>query len=160
MGAIATSIWMVEQFGLEIIAPGGRSTSRSPLISGTTNGISSSRLNADVLSITVQPASAARGACTRLTLAPAENNAKSVPVKSKSSSTSTSILRFPNSTVLPSEFSLANAWTSAPAKPHSTSMDNMASPTAPVAPATAIFSLLFIVLYVPFYPFCARCRMT
>ena len=62
--------------------PRGGAAARFPLTSGTTSGTSGSMRKQEVLSITTQPASAARGACTAETLAPGENSAMSVPRKS------------------------------------------------------------------------------
>ena len=78
--------------------------SASRLTSGTISGTSSSMRNCEVLSITTQPAAAARGACTLDTAAPGENRPRSQPSKSKSSSERTlSTWSSPKLTSLPAE---------------------------------------------------------
>ena len=64
---------MVEQFGFAIILSSAVNT--SPLISGTTNFLSGSILQAEELSITVVPTSANFGAHSKEVPPPAENNA-------------------------------------------------------------------------------------
>ena len=59
-GAKANTIWMVEQFGLAIIL--SSFVNSLALISGTTNFLVESILQADELSITVVPAAANLGA--------------------------------------------------------------------------------------------------
>ena len=65
-GFSATTIWMVEQFGLATI-PFGICRSASALTSGTTSGTSGSMRQALLLSITIAPARAAIGDDSRLT---------------------------------------------------------------------------------------------
>ena len=67
----ASTIWMVEQFGLATM-PLRYPFRRSPLISGTTSGMAGSMRKADELSMTTLPASAAIGAYCLDTAAPAE----------------------------------------------------------------------------------------
>ena len=61
-GFSATTIWMVEQFGLATMFLLWKPFSASRLTSGTTSGTSGSMRNCEVLSITTQPAAAALGA--------------------------------------------------------------------------------------------------
>src|SRR6218665_2762646 len=72
-GFNATTIWMVEQFGLAMIL--SFAVSVVALISGTTNFFVASIRHADELSITVIPASANFGAHSSEVLPPAENKA-------------------------------------------------------------------------------------
>src|SRR5687768_3775580 len=69
-GFNATTIWIVEQFGLAMILSSFVST--SALISGTTNGFFGSKRHAEELSITVIPASANFGAHSSEVPPPAE----------------------------------------------------------------------------------------
>ena len=75
-GFSATTIWMVEQFGLAMMPRLAKRFSACGFTSGTTSGTSGSMRNWLVLSITTQPAAAARGACTAETAAPGENSAE------------------------------------------------------------------------------------
>ena len=75
-GLSAITIWMVEQFGLATMLRLHDRSARA-LTSGTTSGTSGSMRKCDVLSITTQPALAARGAWTAETFAPGENSAMS-----------------------------------------------------------------------------------
>ena len=98
------TIWMVEQLGLAMMLRSRKPASASRLTSGTISGTSSSMRNCEVLSITTQPAAAARGACTLDTAAPGENRPRSKPSKSKSSSGRTVSTRSsPKLTSLPAE---------------------------------------------------------
>ena len=74
---------MVEQLGLAMMLRSRKRSSASGLTSGTTSGTCSSMRNCEVLSITTQPAAAARGAWTLEIAAPGENSPMSVPSKSK-----------------------------------------------------------------------------
>src|SRR3954451_25443208 len=74
-GFSATTIWMVEQFGLAMIL--SSAPSASAFTSGTTSFLEGSILHAEELSITVIPAAANLGARSREVLPPAENNATS-----------------------------------------------------------------------------------
>ena len=80
---------MVEQLGLAMMLRSRKRSSASGLTSGTTSGTCSSIRNCEVLSITTQPAAAARGAWTLEIAAPGENRPMSVPSKSKVSSACT-----------------------------------------------------------------------
>ena len=75
---------MVEQFGLAIIFLFLKFSISSGFTSGTISGISSSYLKYDVLSITIEPFSAAVGANFFDTSEPAENREISALEKSKS----------------------------------------------------------------------------
>ena len=91
-----------------------------------------------VLSITTQPAAAARGACTAETAAPGENRPMSVPRKSNFSRFWTLSVRFsPKDTSCPAERPEASATTSLTGKSRSASVFRISRPTAPVAPTTA-----------------------
>src|SRR3712207_1308896 len=93
---------MVVQFGLAMI-PFGTDASASGLTSATTSGTSGSRRQAELLSMTVTPASANRGACTREVDAPAEKIAMSSPVGSAVAASSTVISPSPHGRALPAE---------------------------------------------------------
>ena len=113
-------------------------SSASRLTSGTISGTSGSMRNCEVLSITTQPAAAARGACTLETAAPGENRPRSKPSKSKSSSARTvSTSSSPKLTSLPAEPLEASATTSLTGNCRSARMFSISWPTAPVAPTTA-----------------------
>ncbi len=81
-GFSASTIWMVEQLGLAMIPFLGRFAMACGFTSGTTSGTPGSMRNCEVLSMTRQPAAAARGACTAEIAAPGENSARCVPAKS------------------------------------------------------------------------------
>ena len=74
---------MVEQLGLAIIL--SSADNRWPLISGTTNLMSGSILQADELSITIAPLSENDFACSSESSLPAENKARSIGFVSASS---------------------------------------------------------------------------
>src|SRR5919205_1078247 len=61
-GFSATTIWIVEQFGLAMMLRVLKSRSASRLTSGTTSGTSGSMRKCEVLSITTHPRAAALGA--------------------------------------------------------------------------------------------------
>ncbi len=106
--------------------------------SGTTSGMSGSMRNWLVLSITTQPAAAARGACTAETAAPGENRPMSQPRKSKVSRLRTLSTFFsPNDTSCPVDRPEASAATSSTGNCRSASVFSISRPTAPVAPTTA-----------------------
>ena len=77
--------------------------SRPELTSLTTSGTSGSLRHAEELSITIAPASANRGACTRDIVAPAENSAMSRPAGSAVAASSTTISCPRNGSFLPAE---------------------------------------------------------
>ncbi len=81
-GFNATTIWMVEQLGLAMMLRLRKFFRASAFTSGTTSGISGSMRKKEVLSITTQPAAAARGAKVAETVLPGEKRAMSVPAKS------------------------------------------------------------------------------
>ena len=72
---------IVVQLGFAMIPRRALATSPG-LTSLTISGTSGSIRHADELSMTTAPASANRGACARDPVAPAENNATSIPVGS------------------------------------------------------------------------------
>jgi hypothetical protein len=94
--------------------------------------------NCEVLSITTQPAAAARGAWMAETAAPGENKAMSQPAKSN-------VSRFftvrtccsPNETWEPADRPDASAATSETGNWRSARVLRISRPTAPVAPTTA-----------------------
>ncbi len=95
---------MVVQFGLAMIRPGTPASAMSPgLTSLHTSGIAGSRRNAELLSMTVTPAAANRGAWAREVVAPAENSATSSPVGSAVEASSTVISPSPQGRVVPAE---------------------------------------------------------
>src|SRR3981081_3775207 len=133
-GSRATTIWIVEQFGLAMI----RSffVKISALISGTTSGFDGSILQADELSITVIPASANFGAHCNDVLPPAENNA-TAGLAAIASVMLTTLYFFPlNSTSLPTDLSEATGINFVIGKFLSANTCNNLVPTSPVAPTT------------------------
>ena len=91
-----------------------------------------------VLSITRQPAAAARGAWIAETPAPGLNRPRSKPAKSKLSSDCTRSTCFsPNEISRPAERAEASATMRSTGKPRSASVLMISRPTAPVAPTTA-----------------------
>ena len=91
-----------------------------------------------VLSITMHPASAARGAWMADTSAPGLNNPMSQPVKSnRSSAWIFSTFLSPNEISCPTERPEARAATSVTGKFRSARIFRSSRPTAPVAPTTA-----------------------
>ena len=112
--------------------------SASGFTSGTTSGTSGSMRNWLVLSITVQPAPAARGAWMAETAAPGLNNPRSQPWKSNASSDWTLSTSFsPNETSWPTERPDARAATRPTGNLRSARVLSSSRPTAPVAPTTA-----------------------
>ena len=107
------------------------------LTSLTTRGTSGSMRQALELSITVAPASAKRGACARLPVAPAENRAMSMPDGSAVSTSSMMTVCPANSTAVPAERAVANRRSSRIGKARSARISRMTVPTWPVAPTTA-----------------------
>src|SRR5210317_140679 len=94
--------------------------------------------------MTTHPAAAAFGANSSEMEPPAENRPICTFEKSKSARSETSSSRLPNSTVLPIERSLANAWTWPTGKFRWLRISSMDSPTTPVAPTTAMSYVLLI----------------
>ena len=128
---------MVEQFGLAMM-PRRMRPSACGLTSGTTSGTSGSMRNWLVLSMTVQPEAAARGACTAETAAPGLNSPMSQPAKSNVSRLRTlSTVLSPNEISLPAERGEARATSSPTGKSRCASVLMISRPTAPVAPTTA-----------------------
>jgi hypothetical protein len=129
---------MVEQFGLAMMRRLRKPFSAPGFTSGTTSGTSGSMRNWEVLSITTQPAAAARGACTAETEAPGENRPISTPLKSNLSRLWTfSTCLSPKDTSCPAERPEARAMTSLTGKARSASVLSISRPTLPVAPTTA-----------------------
>ena len=130
---------MVEQFGLAMMLRLPKLRSACGFTSGTTSGTSGSMRNWLVLSITMQPAAAARGACTAETEAPGENRPMSQPRKSKVSRFCTFSTCFsPNETSWPGRAAGRDA--RPPRRPgnfRSARVFSISRPTAPVAPTTA-----------------------
>src|SRR5216683_744727 len=85
-GFSATTIWIVEQFGLAMMPRFWYCAIASGLTSGTTSGTSGSMRKHEVLSMTIAPAFVARGANTADTLLPGEDRTMSMPLKLKVSS--------------------------------------------------------------------------
>ena len=129
---------MVEQFGLATM-PRRIRASACGFTSGTTSGTSSSMRNWLVLSMTMHPASAARGAWIALTAAPGLNSAMSQPEKSNFSRLWTvSTVFSPKLTSWPTERADASATISVTGNRRSYNVLMISRPTAPVAPTTAI----------------------
>ena len=134
---------MVVQFGLAMM-PFLRdrlATSLAKLTSLTTSGTSGSLRKADELSMTIAPAAANRGACTRDIVAPAENNAMSTPLGSAVSASSTSICCPRNSSFLPCDRAEAKNRTAVAGKSRSSSSVRITWPTCPVAPTTPMLTI-------------------
>ena len=74
-GFSAITIWMVEQLGLAMMLRARKPSSASGFTSGTTRGTSGSMRKWELLSITTQPAAAARGAYFAEISPPAEKRA-------------------------------------------------------------------------------------
>ena len=101
-GFSATTSWIVLQFGLATIRRLANFASACGFTSGTTSGTSGSMRKWLVLSITAQPAAAARGACTAEIAAPGLNRPMSVSEKSNVSRLPTfSTVLSPNETGWP-----------------------------------------------------------
>ena len=126
---------IVVQFGLAMMPLGG-SVARSPLTSATTNGTSGSMRNAEELSTTVAPAAANFGAYAREPVAPAENSARSRPLGSAISVSST-VTSVPfHGSVVPADRADAKNRISSTGKSRSTRSRRITPPTCPVAPTT------------------------
>src|SRR6266545_6331430 len=136
------SVMAVVQFGLAIM-PLCHFTSAA-LISGITSGTESSMRNALELSMTTQPARAARGANSFEMLPPALNNARSMPLNDSFVSSSTAISLRRNLSVLPIERAEASRVNRPMGKLRFSSVLIISRPTAPVAPTTATCGLRFI----------------
>src|SRR5436190_21808914 len=93
---------IVVQFGFATM-PLGIELKACGFTSLTTSGTAGSLRHALELSITTAPAAAKSGATARLVVAPAENNAKSIPEKSEAAVSSTTICLLPHITVLPAD---------------------------------------------------------
>src|SRR2546430_1505841 len=93
--------------------------------------------NADELSTTVAPARTAMGAKRFEVLPPAENSARSTPLKLCSFNSRTVSCRPRNVSVLPAERAEANSRSSDNGKPRSSRQRINSTPTAPVAPTIA-----------------------
>ncbi len=87
-----------------------------------------SRRNAELLSITVTPAAANRGAWAREVVAPAENSATSSPVGSAVEASSTVISPSPQGRVVPAERAEAKNRIEASGKPRSARICRIATP--------------------------------
>ena len=126
---------MVVQFGLAMMPFGGRSAS-SGLTSATTSGTCGSIRQAEELSTTIAPAAATFGAVASDAVLPLENSARSRPVKSAASVSSTVISVSAHGSVLPADRADAKYRTSVTGKPRSASTARITPPTCPVAPKT------------------------
>ncbi len=124
---------IVVQFGLAMM-PVRTSARACGLTSLTMSGTSGSRRQAELLSMTVTPAAANRGACAFDVVAPAEKMAMSRPVGSAVEASSTVISPPPQGSVLPADRAEANSRSSAIGKLRSARMSRTARPTWPVAP--------------------------
>ena len=132
------TIWMVLQFGLAMMRRRVWRASACGFTSGTTRGTSGSMRKWLVLSMTMQPAAAARGAWTAETAAPGLNRPRWQPAKSKLSVLRTvSTACSPKLTCWPAERGEASATTSLTGKARSDSVLMISRPTAPGAPTTA-----------------------
>lgn len=139
---------MVVQLGLAMM-PFGGFFACSGFTSLTTSGTSGSLRNAEELSTTVAPAAAKRGACSRDSVAPAENRAMSMPFRSSSDvadASSTTISSPRNGSFLPADRAEAKNRTLSAGKLRSSRRVRMTMPTCPVAPTTA----MVVMITVPF----------
>ncbi len=134
IGFSATTICMVEQFGLAI-RPRWASAA-SGLTSLTTSGTSSCMRQKLVLSTTTAPAATSRGAHSELIAPPAEEMTRSRPWIVSSPSTWHSTSPPANGRRLPAERSEASGRSSATGNERSPSTSRTVEPTAPVAPRT------------------------
>ena len=133
---------MVEQFGFAIIL--SSFVNASALISGTTNFLVGSILQADELSTTVMPASANFGAHSKEVEPPAENKAKS-GFFSIAVCGVTTVYSFPlKLNFLPAERSEATGINSVTGKFLYVRTFNISLPTKPVEPPTATFILIYL----------------
>ena len=129
---------MVVQLGLAMTKSCSPIT--SPFTSGTTNLWSSDMRHALLLSTTVVPTSANRGAHSKLKSPPAEKRA-TCGFWAKASSIDTTFTSFPrNVTVLPTERCDATGNNVAMGKFRASNTANIVRPTMPVAPTTATFN--------------------
>ena len=147
-GCKATTICIVEQFGLAIIISSAVNT--FAFTSGTTNFFDGSILHADELSITRIPAAANFGAHSVEVPPPAENIANAgfaaIP-----SSMLTTLYDFPlKITSLPTDRAEATGISSVTGKFLSASTCNIFVPTSPVAPTTATFICYILNVYIFF----------
>ncbi len=143
MGLSATTIWIVEQFGLAIIPWFLNCAIFLAFTSGTTRGTSGSIRKWDVLSTTTAPAATAIGANLALTCPPAENNPMSTPWKEFSFRISTRSCLFWKGRNCPAERSEAKRRNSSTGNWRSSNTSRNCSPTAPVAPTIATLYLSF-----------------
>jgi hypothetical protein len=112
-----------------------------PFTSGTTNGICGSILQAEELSMTVQPAEAKAGAQAFEVAPPAENNATSGCMEIATSGVTTEYDLPRKEINFPADFSEATGMSSVTGKLRSANICNILLPTNPVAPTTATFML-------------------
>ena len=112
----------------------------SPFTSGTTNLWSSDMRQALLLSTTVVPTSANRGAHSKLKSPPAEKRATCGFWAKASSMDTTSTSSPRNVTVLPTERADATGNKVATGKLRASNTESMVRPTMPVAPTTATFN--------------------
>jgi hypothetical protein len=119
---------IVVQLGLAMMPLGGFFAA-SGLTSLTTSGTSGSLRNADELSMTTAPAAAKRGACSRESVAPAENNAMSIPARSAVDASSTMISSPRNGSFLPADRADAKNRTVSAGKLRSSNRVRMTAPT-------------------------------
>lgn len=119
---------IVVQLGLAMM-PLTRLRVCSGFTSLTTSGTSGSLRHAEELSMTVTPAAAKRGACTRDIVAPAENSAISRPDGSAVSVSSTTISPPRHGSFLPADLAEAKKRTSSAGKLRSSSSLRITAPT-------------------------------
>src|SRR6266699_4774588 len=135
-------VMAVVQFGLAMI-PACNFMSAA-LISGITSGTESSMRNALELSMTAQPALAAKGANSFEMPPPALNNAMSMPWNESLPSSLIAISSPRNLSFLPMERAEARRVKLAARKLRLSRVLIISRPTAPVAPTTATCGLRFI----------------
>jgi hypothetical protein len=131
---------MVEQFATGRMRRLDHWSRSCGFTSGTTRGTSGSMRNADELSMTTQPAAAARGAMTFAFSPPVVRNRRSVPPKSKVARSRTSRASPRKATCRPADAADARGTWRSTGKARCSRMRSISEPTLPVAPPTATWN--------------------
>src|ERR1039458_6284710 len=129
MATIAVQLGLATMpFGIDARAPG--------LTSETTRGTSGSIRQAEVLSMTMAPAAATRGAISREAVAPVEHSAMSIPEQSAVAASSTATPPPAHGSTGPADRLEPKRRMSSTGKERSAKTDSITVPTCPVAPKT------------------------
>ena len=148
----ATTICMVVQFGLATIRRGQNLASRA-FTSGTTKGTFSSILNADELSIIMQPNRVISSANSFETSEPADTKAKFISLKSSPCLSNCTLYGLPLQLYsLPTLRSEPKSFRSSKGKLRCFNILSSSCPTAPLTPTIAIFII--------YYFFVFECKIT